>query len=63
MEKNNEKAVAENEVLMSYVQDLEDVVDVLIGVESTDPSTWDEAILRAIRKANNIKHYFLMGLD
>ena len=48
---------------MSYVQDLEDVVDVLIGVESTDPSTWDEAILRAIRKANNIKHYFLMGLD
>jgi len=41
----------------TYVQYLEDAIETLLGVEPTDKSSWDEAILRAVRNLNEIKCY------
>ena len=45
--------------LTTYANNLEDVIDVLIGVTPTDPETWDQPILKAIREVSEIKYYFL----
>ena len=46
------------EEIKSNIEKLQDVLDVLIGVEPKDPATWDESILRAIREVNDVKCYF-----
>lgn len=50
------------QLLSSYVKNLQDVLDVLISVEPKNPDTWDEEILRAIREVNEIKCYFVNQL-
>lgn len=55
MEQNQ---TAEQEQLMTYVEKLQDVLDILISVEPKSPDTWDEYILRAIREVNEVKYYF-----
>ena len=47
------------QLLSSYVKNLQDVLDVLISVEPKNPDTWDEGILRAIREVNEVKCYFV----
>ena len=44
--------------LRTYVENLQDVIDVLISIEPQNPDTWDESILRAIREVNEVKCYF-----
>lgn len=44
--------------LRTYVENLQDVIDVLISVEPQNPEYSDESILRAIREVNEVKHYF-----
>ena len=46
------------QLLSSYVKNLQDVLDVLISVEPKNPDTCDEGILRAIREVNEVKAYF-----
>lgn len=55
MEQKNQ---AVEQQLKNYVEKLQDVLDVLIGVEPKNPDTWDESILRAIREVNEVKCYF-----
>lgn len=55
MEQNQ---TAEQLQLMTYVENLQNAIDVLIGVEPKDPNSWDEHILRAIRDVNEVKCYF-----
>lgn len=43
--------------LKNYSEKLQDVLDVLMGIEPKDPD-WDESILRAIREVNEVKWYF-----
>lgn len=52
------KNEASEQQLMTCVENLQDVLDVLIGVEPKDPDSWDESILRAIRKVNELKWFF-----
>ena len=44
--------------LKAHFKKLQDVLDVLIGVEPKNPEYWDEHILRAIREVNEVKWYF-----
>lgn len=44
--------------LRTYVENLQDVIDVLISVEPQNPEYSDESILRAIREVNEVKHFF-----
>lgn len=52
------KSEASEQQLMTCVENLQDVLDVLIGVEPKDPDSWDESILRAIREVNELKWFF-----
>ena len=54
MEENQVK----EQLLRTYVENLQDVIDVLASIEPKNPETWDESILRAIREVNEVKHYF-----
>ena len=57
---NHEAQISVEKVnLTTYVKNLENVIDVLIGVAPTDPETWNEPILQAIREVSEIKYYFL----
>jgi hypothetical protein len=47
-----------NQQLKTHFEKLQDVLDVLIGVEPKNPDYWDEHILRAIREVNEVKWYF-----
>ena len=49
---------AEQQLNKTYFEKLQDVLDVLIGLELKDPEYWDEHILRAIREVNEVKWYF-----
>lgn len=48
---------AAEQQLKTHFEKLQDVLDVLIGVEPKNPD-WDEHILRAIREVNEVKWYF-----
>lgn len=45
----------QQETYVDYVEYLNDAIEVLIGVETSNH--WDEAILRAIRNLTEIKYY------
>lgn len=53
---NQNQAVEQQ--LKNNVEKLQDVLDVLIGLEPKNPDAWDDAILRAIREVNEVKCYF-----
>lgn len=53
-----EKNQAATEQIKSNIEKLQDVLDILMGVEPKNPEWWDEGILRAIREVNEIKCYF-----
>lgn len=46
------------EEIKSNIEKLQDVLDVLIGLEPKNPDAWDDAILCAIREVNEVKCYF-----
>lgn len=46
----------------TYVENLEDAIEVLVGVTPTEKE-WDDDILRAIRNLNEIKCYLKNSIE